>query len=181
MKLTYTANIKHGLWAGGKYEFRFVFTTSYPQHGPVITCVSQVWHPNIDMNGRPCVNVLRTDWSSSYGIELLFNAINYLFLEPNPHDGLNHEASYEMISNPNLFYQHVLTAFTGGVIETWDTTLDEALLYTFHKLEHQDEDLVGKHPRYQDIDIERLHDNYKLLHQVGHEEYIKQRLWEKLR
>lgn len=78
LKLTLIVHVKSGLWAGGNFEFRFSFSTNYPEIGPSITCVSQVWHPNIDMDGKPCVNIIRTEWSPSYGIELLFNGILYV-------------------------------------------------------------------------------------------------------
>jgi len=75
--------VKRGLWAGCDFEFRFMFTSQYPEVGPTITCVHQVWHPNIDMDGKPCVNVIRMDWSPSYGIELLFNGLLYVIKEGN--------------------------------------------------------------------------------------------------
>lgn len=41
---------------------------------------AQVYHPNIDMEGNICLNILREDWKPVLSINSVVFGLNYLFL-----------------------------------------------------------------------------------------------------
>lgn len=52
----------------------------------------QIYHPNIDLEGHVCLNILREDWKPVFDINSVIYGIIYLFYEPNANDPLNHGA-----------------------------------------------------------------------------------------
>jgi len=116
MKFSLIIRPTDGLWAGGLFEFKFEIPDDYPWGSPVCTCVDKIWHPNIDLQGKPCVNVLQKNWKPTFTIETVVFGLLFLFSDPNPHDPLNIEAAEEMRTNPVLFKRNVLTALRGGVV-----------------------------------------------------------------
>lgn len=53
----------------------------------------QIYHPNIDLEGNVCLNILREDWKPVLDINSVIYGLIYLFYEPNPDDPLNRGAS----------------------------------------------------------------------------------------
>ena len=51
-----------GLYSGGAFLFSFAVPPSYPHDPPKVKCLTRVFHPNIDLEGNVCLNVLREDW-----------------------------------------------------------------------------------------------------------------------
>jgi hypothetical protein len=51
---------------------------------------AQVYHPNIDMAGHVCLNILRDDWKPVLALHAVISGLLFLFNEPNPNDPLNH-------------------------------------------------------------------------------------------
>lgn len=49
----------------------------------------QVYHPNLDLEGNVCLNILREDWKPVLNLTSVMVGLQYLFLEPNPDDPLN--------------------------------------------------------------------------------------------
>lgn len=50
---------------------------------------TQVYHPNLDLEGNVCLNILREDWKPVLNINSITVGLLYLFLEPNADDPLN--------------------------------------------------------------------------------------------
>ncbi|TNV75776.1 hypothetical protein FGO68_gene1223 [Halteria grandinella] len=44
-------------WRGGKYRFTITIPHSYPHEAPKCHCDTQIYHPNIDMQGNVCQHV----------------------------------------------------------------------------------------------------------------------------
>ena len=89
---------------------------NYPHEAPKVKCETKVYHPNIDLEGNVCLNILREDWKPVLTINAIVYGLQYLFLEPNPEDPLNKEAAEVLQSNRRLFEQNVRKAMTGGAI-----------------------------------------------------------------
>jgi len=75
-----------------------------------------VYHPNIDLEGNVCLNILREDWKPVLSISSVLFGLQYLFLDPNPDDPLNKEAADVLRNNPRQFDQHVRLSVQGGYV-----------------------------------------------------------------
>ncbi len=87
------------IWKGGKYKFSIEVSSNYPHDAPKCKCETQIYHPNIDLQGNVCLNILRDDWKPVLGINAVILGLIFLFIEPNPDDPLNHEAAEYMRNN----------------------------------------------------------------------------------
>jgi len=56
-----------GLWDGATYDFTVEIPAMYPHDPPKVDCVTQIYHPNIDIDGNVCLNILREDWKPVLG------------------------------------------------------------------------------------------------------------------
>ncbi|KAM3822422.1 NEDD8-conjugating enzyme Ubc12 isoform 3-T4 [Vipera latastei] len=88
----------------------------YPHDPPKVKCETMVYHPNIDLEGNVCLNILREDWKPVLTINSIIYGLQYLFLEPNPEDPLNKEAAEVLQNNRRLFEQNVQRSMRGGYI-----------------------------------------------------------------
>ena len=50
---------------------------------------AQIYHPNVDLEGNVCLNILREDWKPVLNLNSVMVGLQYLFLEPNADDPLN--------------------------------------------------------------------------------------------
>ena len=86
---------------------------SYPHDPPKILCETQVFHPNIDMEGHVCLNILREDWKPVLTISSVIMGLQFLMLEPNADDPLNKQAAKLMIDYPSEFANKVSQTMSG--------------------------------------------------------------------
>lgn len=105
-----------GFYKNGRFVFSFKVGPGYPHDAPKVKCETKVYHPNIDLEGNICLNILREDWKPVLTINSIIYGLQYLFLEPNPDDPLNKEAAEVLRSNRRLFEQNVLKAMRGGYV-----------------------------------------------------------------
>ncbi|CAB0005552.1 unnamed protein product [Nesidiocoris tenuis] len=103
-----------GFYRGGKFTFSFKVGPNYPHEPPKVKCETQVYHPNIDLEGNVCLNILREDWKPVLTVNSIVYGLQYLFLEPNPEDPLNKEAAEVLQNNRRVFEQNVQKAMRGG-------------------------------------------------------------------
>eukprot|EP00397_Hematodinium_sp_SG-2012_P028482 GEMP01029991.1.p1 GENE.GEMP01029991.1~~GEMP01029991.1.p1 ORF type:complete len:189 (+),score=25.26 GEMP01029991.1:177-743(+) len=80
-------------WKGASFVFSVAIPPLYPHEPPKVKCETKVYHPNIDLQGSVCLNILREDWKPVLSISSVVYGLLHLFLEPNPNDPLNHEAA----------------------------------------------------------------------------------------
>eukprot|EP00891_Asterochloris_glomerata_P005004 jgi/Astpho2/5004/Aster-x1271 len=98
----------------GNFVFDFVISTSYPHDAPKVKCKTKVYHPNIDLEGNVCLNILREDWKPVLSINSVIYGLQYLFLDPNPDDPLNKDAAQMMQESPRQFETYVTSSLTRG-------------------------------------------------------------------
>ena len=48
-----------GFYRGGRFVFTFHVGAGYPHDAPKVKCETMVYHPNIDLEGNICLNILR--------------------------------------------------------------------------------------------------------------------------
>ncbi|XP_011294291.1 nedd8-conjugating enzyme UbcE2M [Musca domestica] len=105
-----------GFYKGGRFVFNFRVGPNYPHEAPKVKCETQVYHPNIDLEGNVCLNILREDWNPVLTISSIVYGLQYLFLEPNPEDPLNKEAADVLQTNRRLFEHNVSKAMRGNFV-----------------------------------------------------------------
>ncbi|XP_078153270.1 NEDD8-conjugating enzyme Ubc12-like isoform X1 [Carex rostrata] len=105
-----------GYYFGGMFTFTFQVSPSYPHEPPKVKCKTKVYHPNIDLEGNVCLNILREDWKPVLSINTVIYGLNLLFSQPNDEDPLNHEAAAVLRENPKLFESNVRRAMSGGYV-----------------------------------------------------------------
>jgi len=103
-----------GLYSGARFEFTINVCENYPYEPPTVVCDTLVYHPNIDFNGRVCLNILRADWKPVLTLGSVLFGLMTLFLEPNPDDPLNREAAECMISRRAEFERNVRETLRGA-------------------------------------------------------------------
>jgi ubiquitin-protein ligase len=95
------------MYKGGAFIFSFVINMNYPHEPPKVKCTQtvrrfepvcrtifeicsfQIYHPNVDLEGNVCLNILREDWKPVLNLNSVMVGLQYLFLEPNADDPLN--------------------------------------------------------------------------------------------
>ena len=105
-----------GFYRGGLFAFSFNVRKSYPHEPPKVKCHTKVYHPNIDLEGNVCLNILREDWKPVLSISAVIYGLLFLFLEPNPADPLNKEAADALQENPAQFESNVRKTLAGSYI-----------------------------------------------------------------
>jgi ubiquitin-conjugating enzyme E2 M len=105
-----------GYYQGGTFVFSFQISQVYPHEAPKVKCKTKVYHPNIDLEGNVCLNILREDWNPVLSVNSILYGLQYLFLDPNPDDPLNHEAAEVLRDNPRQFDINVKRSMAGGYV-----------------------------------------------------------------
>ena len=84
-----------GFYRNGQFHFSFKIGAAYPHEPPKVSslnistlfilnlqvkCETKVYHPNIDLDGNVCLNILREDWKPVLTINSIVYGLQYLFL-----------------------------------------------------------------------------------------------------
>jgi len=107
-----------GLYKGGSFPFDFKINQNYPHDPPKVKCNKTIYHPNIDLEGNVCLNILREDWKPVLNLNAIFIGLQFLFLEPNASDPLNKEAAQDLTSDREGFKRNVRTSMNGGSVKS---------------------------------------------------------------
>ena len=107
---------KDGFWKGATYNFTIDVPNQYPHKAPVCTLKEKIYHPNIDLQGAVCLNILRADWKPVLDINAVIYGLIFLLHSPNGNDPLNHDAAKHFRENPRSFEQAVKTSLSGGSV-----------------------------------------------------------------
>jgi len=116
MNFQLTITPTDGLYEKATFVFSINIPNTYPYDPPKVHCDTLVYHPNIDLEGHVCLNILRQDWMPVLSLGSVIFGLMTLFLEPNPDDPLNKEAATLMIDNRKAFVQNVNQSLRGGYI-----------------------------------------------------------------
>ncbi|KAI1434274.1 ubiquitin-conjugating enzyme [Xylaria sp. CBS 124048] len=105
-----------GVYTGGKFTFTFNMSQSYPHEPPKVRCQQKIYHPNIDLEGKVCLNILREDWKPVLNLNAVIVGLQFLFLEPNASDPLNQEAADDLRASRDNFRRNVRVSMAGGTV-----------------------------------------------------------------
>ena len=114
-----------GLYRNGHFSFDFSINQNYPIEPPKVHCEQKIYHPNVDLMGNVCLNILREDWKPVLSLDQVMVGLQFLFLEPNQNDPLNKDAARSLQQHPDVFAQEVTRAMRGGFVgsEVFDNVL----------------------------------------------------------
>lgn len=76
----------------GEFLVLIELVEEFPVKPPKGRFLTKIFHPNISKTGEICVNTLKKDWKSTYGITHILQVIRCLLIAPNPESALNEEA-----------------------------------------------------------------------------------------
>ncbi|GMH16245.1 hypothetical protein Nepgr_018086 [Nepenthes gracilis] len=116
MNFEVTVHPDEGYYLGGTFSFSFQVPCAYPYEPPRVKCKTKLYHPNIDLEGNVCLNILREDWKPVLNINTIIYGLFHLFTQPNYEDPLNHDAAAVLRDNPKMFESNVRRAMAGGYV-----------------------------------------------------------------
>jgi ubiquitin-conjugating enzyme E2 M len=106
-----------GMYKQGSFQFTFAIDTNYPHEPPKVKCTQKIYHPNVDLDGNVCLNILREDWKPVLNLNSVMVGLQFLFLEPNADDPLNKEAAEELRRDRGQFTTNVKRSLAGGTVK----------------------------------------------------------------
>lgn len=132
MKIALAIDASEGYYAGGHFDFTCQIPEDYPNSAPEFHCKQRIYHPNIDVEGHVCLNILRADWKPTLTLQLVFAGILHLFLQPNPNDPLNKDAAEVLAKYPADFARNVQWSMQGRPIngQQFDRVAGDAFRYS---------------------------------------------------
>jgi len=86
-------------YSGGYFRVKFKFTEEFPAAPPKCWFATKIFHPNVSSSGEICVNTLKKDWKSVYGITHILVTVKCLLIYPNPESALDEEAGKLLLEN----------------------------------------------------------------------------------
>ncbi|KAI8592528.1 ubiquitin-conjugating enzyme E2 [Geranomyces variabilis] len=95
------------------YKLAMKFPPSYPYSVPTVLFKTTCYHPNVDMRGNICLDILKTKWSAVYTVQTILVSIQSLLGEPNNDSPLNDEAA-DLWANQEEFRKKVVQAHSGN-------------------------------------------------------------------
>ncbi|XP_011031473.1 PREDICTED: probable NEDD8-conjugating enzyme Ubc12-like [Populus euphratica] len=116
MNFEVTIKPDEGYYKGGKFVFSFQVSPHYPHDAPKVKCKTKVYHPNIDLEGNVCLNILREDWTPILNINIIIYGLFNLLTQPNHEDPLNSDAANVLRDDPDEFKSNVKRAMSGGSV-----------------------------------------------------------------
>ncbi|CAK3949538.1 NEDD8-conjugating enzyme UBC12 [Lecanosticta acicola] len=117
LNFTLTLTPDEALYKGGIFNFTFTISQNFPHEPPKVKCKEKIYHPNIDLEGNVCLNILREDWKPVLNLNAVIVGLQFLFLEPNASDPLNKDAANDLMTDRDRFKRNVRSAMAGGSVK----------------------------------------------------------------
>ncbi len=90
-------------WDGGIFKLELLFTAEYPMAPPAVKFLSKLFHPNVYVDGKICMAILKSQWSPATDVSALLLSIRSLLGDPNPQSAANAEAA-ELLTRSKTAY-----------------------------------------------------------------------------
>lgn len=66
------------VYAGLTYKLTLEFPHSYPYSAPIVRFATPCFHPNVDIGGNICLDILKDKWSALYDVRTILLSIQSL-------------------------------------------------------------------------------------------------------
>lgn len=85
-----------GMYKGGLFKFEFKINQNFPHDPPKVKCTQLIYHPNIDLEGNVCLNILREDWKPVLNLNAVMVGLQVCILDEAPeiHPDLHCNSSF---------------------------------------------------------------------------------------
>lgn len=70
-------------YEGLTLKLTFSFPSNYPFAPPAVVFRTPIYHPNVDMAGRICLDILKDKWSAVLNVSSVLLSVQSLLGEPN--------------------------------------------------------------------------------------------------
>ncbi|KAF8458059.1 ubiquitin-conjugating enzyme E2-20 kDa [Terfezia claveryi] len=90
-------------YEGLTFKLNFSFPSNYPYSPPTVLFTTPMFHPNVDMAGRICLDILKDKWSAVYNVQSILLSLQSLLGEPNNKSPLNGQAAELWDKNPTEY------------------------------------------------------------------------------
>ena len=136
-------------FAEGTYTLSINIPDRYPFEPPRVRFITPIYHPNIDSDGRICLDTLKMQpqgsWSPSININTLLLTIRVLMANPNADDGLVPEITEEYKRDRSLWkkkaQEHTISnAISHAVISKNDDSIENKPLKVILETNNQQKD-----------------------------------------
>ncbi|KAL1441134.1 hypothetical protein MTO96_008875 [Rhipicephalus appendiculatus] len=117
-----------GFYRYGRFVFHVRVGANYPHEPPSVKCETSVFHPNIDLEGNVCLNILRDEWNPVLTLGSVVLGLLLLFTEPNTEDPLNKHAAHMLHHDRQQFAYFIqrcifATRYQGGASSASSTDM----------------------------------------------------------
>lgn len=65
-------------YEGRTYKIHLKFPHDYPFSAPSVSFDTPIFHPNVDMNGAICLDILKDKWSAVYNVQTILLSLQSL-------------------------------------------------------------------------------------------------------
>eukprot|EP01065_Artemidia_motanka_P001180 TRINITY_DN10551_c2_g1_i1.p2 TRINITY_DN10551_c2_g1~~TRINITY_DN10551_c2_g1_i1.p2 ORF type:complete len:175 (+),score=57.10 TRINITY_DN10551_c2_g1_i1:52-525(+) len=80
-------------YEGMQFKLSLKFPATYPFAPPAVKFETACFHPNVDAHGNICLDILKENWSSAYGVQQVLLSVQSLLGDPNNDSPLNVQAA----------------------------------------------------------------------------------------
>jgi ubiquitin-conjugating enzyme E2 N len=86
-------------YEGGLFELEILLPSDYPLSPPTCLFITRIYHPNIDKQGRICLDILKDKWTPALQIRSVLLSLQALMADANLNDPLDEEIAAHWKSN----------------------------------------------------------------------------------
>ena len=79
-------------YENGTFHLKLKIPSDYPFKPPNLVFTTKIYHPNVSLDGKICLDILNNAWTAGIFIQKLLLMVISFLNEPNPEHGFNQEA-----------------------------------------------------------------------------------------